>query len=244
MFLVEPVTVAHKQRGYVIPVENNVIRGDGSSVLPFLPWAYGLEIKEENEEVIIRRTIDLPDDIKIIPISELSPINFAVSTLDELSRKFFKEDANSLKKTKNEGDKEETIFLEDLMRGNADKIMDMWDSIDENIKNGKPIKIYPLRNYNNKKVINEISEQDYDSFVQLYRNLNIVITNFGNNYRDKIFENKKFNNFDDKKKEALKKEFRYALVEMIKNAIIHGNYLDLSKPITLDFNKDTYEIKI
>ncbi len=243
MFLVEPVTVAHKQKGYVIPVENNIIRGDENALLPFLPWAYGLEIKEENEEVVIRKALDLPDDIRIIPISELSPINFAISTLDELSRKIFKEDTN-LKKTDIDNDKYETVFLEDLMRGNPDKIMAMWDSIDENIKNGKPIKIYPLRNYNNKKVIAEMSENDYDNFVQLYRNLNIVITNFGNNYRDRIFENEKFNNLDDKKKKTLEKEFRYGLVEMIKNAIIHGNHLDLSKPITLEFDKETFEIKI
>ena len=242
MFFITPISGPYKGRVHIVAVENNNIRDEG--VLYFYPWAYGLEIKEENEETVIRKVKDLPGDISIIPVTEFSPMKFATVTLDEILRKYFPQNTIDLRKTTVEDNSYGTIFLEDLMRSDADKIMDMWGNIERNIKEGKPIKIYPLRKYNHEKVLTEITEQDYDNFVQLYRNLNIIITNFCNNYRDKFFEDEKFADLDDEQIKKLKKEFRYGLVEMIKNAIVHGNHLDLSKPLTLEFDKENFQINI
>ncbi|WP_413853491.1 hypothetical protein, partial [Candidatus Ruminimicrobium bovinum] len=242
MFYVMPFTAPFKQKSYVITAKNNNIMQEG--VEYFFPWAYGLEIKDEKENTVITKAQELNENIKIIPVSEFSQIKFATVTLDELSRKYFSKGTNILEKQNIKDNIGENIFLEDLIRSNPDQIINILNKIDKNIKEGEKITIYPLRNYNHKKVKSEISEQDYDMFVQLYKNLNSVISNFCDNYRDKLFDNEKIDNLDDKTKTALEKELRYGLIEMIKNAIVHGNHLDLSKPITVEFDKENFQVKI
>jgi len=236
MFYVIPFTAPFQRKAYVITTKNNKIMQEG--VEYFFPWAYGLDIKDEKEHTIITKEQEFNENIKIIPVTEFSPMKFANVTLEELSRKYFTKVTNI---KENVGG---NIFLEDLIRSNPDQIMDMWDKIDKNIKEGRPITIYPLRNYSHEEVISKISEQDYDMFIQLYKNLNLIITNFCSNYRDRFLDNEKFKDLDDKTKKALEKELRYGLVEMIKNALVHGNHLDLSKPITLEFDKENFQIKV
>ena len=222
---------------WFIQVTNNKI--DKTQSNRFFPFAYGLDIKKRKDYTTIRKTREMTDYKSIIPVTDFSSIQFINITFGELSKKYFKEEKQNIN-IKNNTD--ENIFLEDFMRNDQNKIMDIWSKIDKNIKEGKTITIYPLRAYNNTNVINELVEQDYDKFIQLYTMLNSVIIKFCDNYCNKFFDDKKFDNFEEEKKKALKKELRYALIEMIRNAIVNGNHLDLSKPVTLDFDKESLNI--